>query len=75
MILTKHNFIAWLTNRGFALVPGTQDIYENGDVRYRVAMQSGARRTRISANRWSAEDTFRYNRRFINRDGKLDWLR
>jgi hypothetical protein len=72
-MINKNSFVAWLKSRGYTPVDGEPDTYEKGDVRYTARMQSGARRNRLSANRWSAEESFRYSRRRIQPDGKLGW--
>jgi len=81
-MLTKQQFIAWLTSRGFTQVSNAPEVtYEKGDVRYIVRQDSlgkrirySAKRIRYSANRWSGMETWRYSKRFINRQGKLDWV-
>ena len=72
-MLTKSSFIAWLIRIGFVAVAGAPDTFEKGDWRYTARMQSLAVRNRLSPNRWSAEETCRYNRRYITPEGKLGW--
>ncbi len=71
-MLNKNTFIAWLLRRGFVRV-GTTDTFEKGDVQYIARIQSLGVRTRLSANRWSAEESFRYNRRVITPADTLGW--
>lgn len=73
--MNKQLFMTWLRSRGFQPVATSpsETIFEKDDVRYGARMQSGWRRTRLSPNRWGAEETFKYSQRFINAEGKLDW--
>lgn len=68
-------FIAWLQGRGFKVVAvdASSTTFERGDVRYIARRQGGARRQKLTANRWGAEEKFKYSQRFINAEGKLDW--
>jgi len=72
-MLNKNSFITWLRNRGFTPVEGKPDTFEKDGWRYTAKMQSFEVRNQLSANRWSGAESFRYNRRFINSAGKLDW--
>ena len=73
--MNKQLFMAWLRQRGFVVVATShsETIFEKDDVRYGARQQSGWKRTRLSENRWSAAETFKYSQRFINAEGKLDW--
>lgn len=74
-MLHKNSFINWLRSKGYSPVPDQTDTFEKGDVRYTAFQQSLGKRVRYSTNRWSSMETSRYNRRFINREGKLDYIR
>lgn len=74
--MNANTFTAWLVRKGFIKVDNAPDAntYEKDDVRYIVKINSFGKRTRLSPNRWSSMETWRYNRRFINRNDKLDFV-
>lgn len=72
--MTRQNFISWLLNRGYVLVTGTANVYEKNGIRYEARAKSLGKRTQYSVNRWSSMQTTLYSKRYINRDGKLDYI-